>query len=175
MGMATATHIRIFSSASEDWRTPAIYTQAAREVMGAIDLDPASTALANREIGARKFYDKKADGLRRYWRGRVWLNPPYGRFGRISLATLWSEKLIAEHAAGRVEQAVMLANASTDAAWFTPLWRYPICFVHRRIRFLHPDGMRSLVPTHPSVFIYIGRRRKRFANVFGEFGHIVLP
>jgi hypothetical protein len=167
--------MRIFSSASEDWRTPAIYTQAACEVMGAIDLDPASSAVANRDLGAHKFYDKKADGLRRSWHGRVWLNPPYGRIGNTSFAKLWSEKLVEEHAAGRVEQAILLTNASTDAAWFTPLWKHPICFVRRRIRFLRSDGLRAAVPTHASVFVYIGRRRKRFANVFGQFGHIVSP
>jgi predicted transcriptional regulator len=39
-------------SDQNDWRTPRKFLDAAREVMGAIDLDPASSAEANGTVGA---------------------------------------------------------------------------------------------------------------------------
>ena len=48
--------------------------------MGGIDLDPASCAEANKIVQAKQFYSQRDDGLKQPWFGRIWLNPPYGRF-----------------------------------------------------------------------------------------------
>ena len=42
--------------------------------MGGIDLDPASSAEAQKTIKAKKFFSAADDGLGKKWRGRVWLN-----------------------------------------------------------------------------------------------------
>lgn len=169
--MAKETHLRILSSESNDWYTPAVYIEAARVVMGGIDLDPASCELANRTVRADRYFDQSADGLSLDWAGRVWLNPPYGRGG----AKAWSRKLITEHERGTVSQAVLLVNASTDTRWFQPFWAYPICFVRGRIRFAKAGFRGYRGPTHGSAFVYFGGRVKRFRKTFGAFGHIALP
>ena len=68
----------IYSSLSNDWYTPAIYVEAARNVLAEIDLDPASCRAANRILKANPVSDTHTDGLSHDWPGRVWLNPPYG-------------------------------------------------------------------------------------------------
>ncbi|MFA6385960.1 MAG: hypothetical protein WCW29_04420, partial [Candidatus Paceibacterota bacterium] len=40
----------LYNSGNFEWYTPSVYIEAAREVMGSIDIDPASTALANETI-----------------------------------------------------------------------------------------------------------------------------
>ena len=48
-----------------------------------LDLDPASSSVANEKIGADKFFDEEADGLKREWRGRVWLNYGERSYGEM--------------------------------------------------------------------------------------------
>jgi hypothetical protein len=50
-------------SDQNDWRTPRKYLDAVREVMGAIDLDPASSKEANETVQAKKFYTEADNGL----------------------------------------------------------------------------------------------------------------
>ena len=64
------------SSESFEWWTPSPYVEAARQVLGAIDLDPASCARANETVKAAGFFDIDADGVTQDWPGRVFMNPP---------------------------------------------------------------------------------------------------
>ncbi|MGI8553471.1 MAG: DNA N-6-adenine-methyltransferase [Dehalococcoidia bacterium] len=165
----------LHSSESADWYTPAESVNAARTLMGGIDLDPASCALANETVQAARYYTAEENGLRQPWYGRVWLNPPYGRTtdGRSNQG-LWSTRLIAEYETGAVTEAVLLVNAATDTTWFRPLWRYWICLVYDRIEFDSPAGERNS-PTHGSAFVYLGHQGERFRTIFEPFGRVVAP
>jgi len=66
------------SSESTEHMTPADYVEAAREVLGVIELDPASSELANGTVRARRYFTKADDGFAQRWGGRVFLNPPGG-------------------------------------------------------------------------------------------------
>ena len=91
------------SSKSREWYTPSVFTDLAREVMGEIELDPASTSLAQGWINAKKYFTIADDGLNRNWSGKVWLNPPYGRNTK-----LWIEKLMRSYFNGEVTEAITL-------------------------------------------------------------------
>lgn len=56
---------------SDEWYTMPRYIEAARTVLGHIDLDPASTERANRIIKATHYYTKQDDGLTQHWSGKV--------------------------------------------------------------------------------------------------------
>jgi hypothetical protein len=154
------------SSRSVEWYTPAVYVEAARQVLGGIDLDPASCTQANEVVQAARFYGLANDGLEREWRGRVFLNPPFNRAGDFVT------KLLAEHDAGRVAAAVVLLNAyGFDAAWFQPLAGYPLCLTDHRISFRSPTGEPG-GPMNANLFVYLGGERLRFARVFARFGNV---
>jgi DNA polymerase I-like protein with 3'-5' exonuclease and polymerase domains len=157
------------SHETNEWFTPAHIIDAARAVLGSIDLDPASCTAANQTVGATKFYDQETDGLAQQWRGRVWMNPPYGHW-----AGKFAAKLLAEYQVGNITAAIALLGAPTVSnKWFKPLHDFPICFPTRRIQFTGADGKQGENNnSRGSIFIYFGPDRERFAEVFSQFGRI---
>jgi len=162
--------VNLKGAVSTEWYTPAEYVDAAREVMGGIDLDPASSALANETVRATRFYDKTDNGLERDWAGRVWLNPPYGKGTGLFVTKLTYEY---EHGYGPVSAAILLINAyGFDTVWFQPLWSGLLCFTDHRISFTSPQRGTG-GPANANLFVYLGGDCHRFREVFGQFGHIV--
>jgi phage N-6-adenine-methyltransferase len=156
------------SSVTVEWYTPARYVEAARDVLGGIDLDPASSEMANRTVQAPAYYDEDDDGLTRDWHGRVWLNPPYGKG-----TGLFASKLVEEYKQRRVTAAVLLINAyGFDSSWFQPLWDHLLCFTDHRIVFTSPQRGTG-GPANANLFVYLGPAEQRFADVFSGFGAIV--
>jgi len=158
------------STTGNVWYTPEIYVNAAREVMGSIDLDPATDEEGNKIIKAINIIteDDDPDGLNQDWYGNIWLNPPYGQG-----SGLFTSKLIKEYYDKRVKQAVLLLNAyGFDSLWFQPLWQFPICFTDHRIKFTNPNR-ESGGPANANIFIYLGDNREKFKDVFSEFGHVI--
>lgn len=156
-------------SNSSEWFTPKIYVDAAREVLGGIDLDPASCEAANEIVQATKIFTKEDNGLAQAWGGRVWLNPPYG-----GMSGPFTQKLISHYLDGNVSKAILLLNSNaTDTKWFRPLWDYMLCFTNHRIKFLSPPGTKKSNSTHGNVFVYFGPDEEKFGIIFQKFGAVV--
>jgi hypothetical protein len=164
------------SSESNEWYTPAQYIDAVYDVMGQIDVDPASNAEANELVAATTYYDINSDGFNREWHGTVFMNPPYGRDAELAMSNQakWTKRLIEQYNAGITTEAILLVNAVTDRRWFAPLWDYPICFTNHRVPFYRPGGDAGAQPVIGSVFVYFGSNSMRFADVFKQFGAVVL-
>lgn len=158
---------------SNEWYTPPRYIEAARTVMGGIDLDPASCEFANRIVQATQFYTKKENGLLFSWHGRVWLNPPYGKTqqGQASNLEYFTRYLVEQYHKGNVTEAILLIPVNTATRWFDTLWQYPICFPRARIRFYNEQG-RSNGVSFGTCFVYLGPHEQRFIEVFQRFGKI---
>jgi phage N-6-adenine-methyltransferase len=164
--------LNTLTSKSNEWYTPQRYVDAARELMGGIDLDPASNSTANETVKAANFYDSTSNGLDKDWTGRVWLNPPYGRDEAGSNQDIWSRRLIEQYNASITTEAVLLVNAAVDTKWFQRLFDYPICFPDHRINFYSPENSVS-GSTHGSAFVYFGSQVEKFVEMFSEFGTVV--
>jgi len=171
---------------SPEWYTPAPFVEAARDVMGGIDLDPASHEEANRTVKATRFFTAEDDGLKQAWSGRVFLNPPGGL-----VADFW-RKLIAEMPfilkaiwiGYSLEQLQTLQQAGARQ---TPL-DFPMCVTARRIAFVENEAKRAereakLIaagkkpnvkssPSHSNYITYIGEDADTFRRVFAQFGNV---
>jgi hypothetical protein len=163
-----------FSSESVQWYTPPSYIEAVRDVLGSIDLDPASCEVANEAVGAREIFDgtPERDGLKRKWHGRVFLNPPYGTVDGESLAGLFCSKAVSEYESGN-EEAVILVNSSHSQRWQACLYDYAVCFVDHRIKFVSGDGEQNENPTFQNIFVYLGKDRAKFDRAFSRFGYVM--
>jgi len=156
------------NSGDNEWYTPADYIKAAKAVMGDIDLDPASSDVANSVVGAYKFYTEADNGLSKRWSGRVWMNPPYAQ----PLIAQFAERLAESFAAGDVTEACVLVNNATETAWCSALITpaSAICFPRGRIKFWHPR--KESAPLQGQLIIYLGPRPADFRAEFRQFGPV---
>jgi hypothetical protein len=171
------------SSESNEWYTPAHVIELARDVLGGIDLDPASSTEANETVKALSYCTIEEDGYSQPWGDtenptRVWLNPPYGKEDgeRETNAMRWSRKLISEYNAGRVDSAILLVKAALGYEWFEQLWYdYPTCLLRKRLSFVRPDGSGDGQAKHATALIYLGKDVDHFRSAFRSIGRVILP
>lgn len=116
--------------AKDEWLTP----PEVLEVLGSFDLDPCAPVNRPWEM-ARDHFTVDCDGLQREWKGRVWLNPPYGpETGK------WLGRL-AGHGNG-----IALIFARTETRFFFDhVWgrASAVLFLKGRLHFYHVDGSRA--------------------------------
>lgn len=155
------------SDDSYEWYTPIEYIEAARNVMGSIDLDPATSEQAQAAIQAGYFFTRDDDGLSHQWFGNVWLNPPYN----MPLIEQFIDKTIGEYKSGLVNSAIVLTNNSTDTGWFHKLAQYPFCLTRGRIQFW--NGEDKLATRQGQAIFHLGDDIDKFVTEFSRFGLVV--
>lgn len=158
------------NSGENEWYTPKEYIEAARKVMGEIDLDPASCKSANVTVGATSYFSRSNDGLAKEWSGRVWMNPPYAS----DLISKFTAKLTQHYLRDEVQEALVLVNNATDTTWFQDMAQHAnaICLLRGRVRFWGPDGHVG-APLQGQVVLYFGANQKEFEGHFEQFGLVV--
>lgn len=154
-----------FNSGNNEWYTPKEYIEAARSVMGSIDVDPASNDIAQKIVNAATYYTAETNGLDKTWEGNVWLNPPYAS----DLIGKFADKLIQEQE--HYKQAIVLVNNATETEWFNKIISIAsaVCFPKGRVKFYMPDG-RTGAPLQGQAVLYIGSRPEAFASAFCKLG-----
>lgn len=162
--------ICLLHTGDQESYTPAKYIEAAREVMGSIDLDPASNDLAQKTVQAATHYTKEDNGLDKPWAGagNIFLNPPYSH----PEVKYFVDKLLRELTQG--QQAILLTNNNTDTNFFQDAARQAaaVCFTKGRINFLKSDGSISS-PTNGQAFFYFGAHKSKFIEIFSSFGLVM--
>ena len=154
------------NSGNNEWYTPRYIIEAARNTMGSIDLDPASSAIANQIVGAKNYYTKEDNGLSQPWYGNIWLNPPYSR----SLISQFSSAVTNKRR--DFNQAIVLVNNATETLWFDNLTKSSCsaCFLDHRIKFIDGTGKQGGSSMQGQILIYFGTDIQKFKENFSPFG-----
>lgn len=189
LGMSKTPKPVQHSSASNEHYTPKDIVEAAREVLGTIELDPASCQLGNSVVGAMAWYgpgsELAEDGLAEPWLGKVFLNPPGGKvpeaykgLGTKSNAALWWSALAGYWQEGEVEAAIFVGftlevlRAAQALDVPQPL-DFPLCVPKSRIAFDTEDRGRrvpSSSPSHANVIVYLPPVKTRTAKGLKSYG-----
>ena len=151
-------------NSTTDWHTPFEYIEAARIVLGGIDLDPASSELANQTVKATEYFTTDDNGLNHEWHGRIWLNPPFAS----GLIERFVDKLLAS----TFEAAIILVDNATETRWFRKLAdnSSAIVFTTGRINFFKGGTHEAGSPTRGQTFFYFGSAPDKFFATFQQFG-----
>lgn len=175
-----------------EYYTPTKIAEAARRVMGRIDLDPASSIAANEFIKAERIFTEADNGLAHEWFGKVWMNHPFHAgwnacddacqrktcekrghvYHDIPSNEDWISKLETGYKHSRVVEACCITFAATSERWFQPLLKRPQCFLSPRTNYLLPDGSTLKGVSKGSAVTYYGEHVDRFAAEFCAFGQV---
>lgn len=141
------------------WLTPKAYLDA----LGPFDFDPCAAPEPRPWPTAREHNVLPSDGLTVPWKGRVWLNPPYGKEAAAFMARM------VRHGNGTA-----LIFARTETEWFGHAWcGTAMLFPKRRITFCTPDGRPGPGNSGaPSVFVAYGgydAQRLRDSGIEGRY------
>ncbi len=170
------------SSKHSNWITPSYIIKMVTEVLGEIELDPASDNIANEIVQAKKYYTQKDDSLNmKKWCSTpktIYLNPPGGKVNNQSLSALYWGKLMQHLEAGLVKHAIYM-GFSLEQLRVTQNYHkhsipdFPVCIPRQRIKFLDPTMNGRERPSHANVIVYIPGRISRtivFRDVFEDIG-----
>lgn len=178
--MTNALH----SSKSNEWYTPSWIVKMIHEVLGQVDLDPASSLVANQRIKAKRIFTQNDDSLNLTWSTEpqtIYLNPPGGKIGNKSQTALFWQKLIDFRNQGLLTEAIFmgfsLEHMAVTQGCTDSICNFPVCIPRKRIKFVSPSG-ESNSPTHSNVICYLPSLKdntRLFTEVFSEIGAIMLP
>lgn len=169
-GLLSLAHVARATGENE-WYTPQYIIEAARNVMGIINVDPASSVLANEIIQAKKYFTKEENGLTQKWEGNVWMNPPYSQ----PLVAQFCDLLIEKYCLGEIIQACVLVNNATETGFYQNMMNYckAICFIKGRVKFIDKNGESTGAPLQGQTVLYFGDNVKFFGEVFSKFGVVL--
>ena len=180
-------------SGNQEYYSPLQVLDLARQVLGTIDLDPASCSTANINVGAKQFYTKEDDGLSKPWHGNVWMNHPFSKGEKSCRAKcgkkkcgyrghcitqdipgngIWTNKLVSEYQLGNVTEAICITFASMSEKWMQPLIPFAQCFPVGRINYVQQNGAILRGVTKGSVITYIGPNEDKFREIFSQLGQV---
>jgi ParB family chromosome partitioning protein len=169
---------------SPHWYTPQVYVDAAREVMGDIDIDPATDERAQKRIKAKVYHTDtpEKDAFKFHWYGRMLLCPPYAE----GLIDRFFYKVIEEHKFGNLIEGVIITHTiDTGNDYFIDILNFAdsICFIRGPIEWVKGHLAEEIVmeemgipwkpkdySKHYNCAIYFGPNRVKFMNVFSQFG-----
>lgn len=178
--------------------TNADLVASANELLGGIDLDPASSQFANQYVQAKKFYTPTDDGLNEQpWFDSVYLFPPSGTYfwdlknqkWKLTRTTakslrsshaVWFAKLYKSWLLNEIEQGLFFTNCPDIIRYDQKIFDFPVCILRVCPTLLRrkDDGVINH-KTSTSVLVYLqpkdrsGEATQRFIDIYSTKGRVL--
>jgi phage N-6-adenine-methyltransferase len=140
-------HQRATSTGITDWPTPQWVVDQLAAEFGPFELDPAATA---ENAKAPAYFTADSDGLVQPWHGRVFCNPPHGRY----VTPRWLAKARAEVDSGHAVRVVCLVPARVGTWWWRECEADPAVFVRVIGRTRWRVDARGEAPFDSAVIVF---------------------
>jgi hypothetical protein len=168
------------SSAENDWISPIDIIKKVKNVLGYIDLDPASSLEANIIVGANKIYTIADDMLKQQFDcGTFYMNPPFGKIGTKSQAGIFCEYVVDQYEKGNIKSGgIILVHSRLGYLWHEQLMdKLPSIILKERIKFINANTMKqgAMAKTTQTLFLVGVGFLREFINEFEEIGRLYLP
>lgn len=172
--------------------TPPWLAKKARNILGGIDLDPFSCCAANTLIEADNYYSLTEDGIDGFkwpWAGKVFCNPPGGRYrtedgiSHNSQALAWYQ--LHEHWRKRLVTEAIFICFNLELFRYVQTYdcrhpiEFPSCYPKDRIQFYDQNLRLETSPAHSNSIIYLppqqyeaGEKIARFRKAFIDTGYL---
>jgi len=178
--------------------TNADLVTAAHSLLGEIDLDAASSKLANTYVEATNFYTPQDDGLNHIeWFGKVYVFPPSGSYyfdkrldkwkmtrsnatAITSSHAVWFHRLYRAWLSKEIEQGLYFTNCPDMIRYEQKIFDFPVCILKtcpELVKF-SSEGI-STQRTCTSLVIYLqpqddaSAATQRFIDIYSEKGRIL--
>ena len=171
---------------------------AAHSLMGDIDLDVASSKVANEYVSATNFFTPQDDGLNEQkWFGKVYLFPPSGvyffdrnkdkwRMTRrnatkiISSHCIWFHKLYKSWMRNDIEQGLYFTNCPDMIRYEQKIFDFPVCILKTAPQLIK-NSSKGITShrTSTSLLVYLqpknrsGEATQDFIDIYSEKGRIL--
>jgi phage N-6-adenine-methyltransferase len=143
-----------------------------------IDLDPASSKIANDTVKAKTYFNSEQNGLFKSWEGydNVFLNPPYSEIG------VWVRKIANEFKQPKSpKEMVVICPVRSESPWFQEILQIKslqfVFFKKGRCPFSDPNGVIHKKPPFSTCIFVFGSKSlgEKFTQAFKNEGSFVKP
>jgi len=171
---------------------------SAHALMNGIDLDVASSKVANEYVQAEKFYSPMDDGLNvQEWSGKVYLFPPGGAYfwqkkmdrwkmtrssspSMVSSHAVWFRKLYRTWFKKDVKQALYFSNCPDMIRYEQKIFDFPVCIL-KTPPLLVKNTSQGIAShkTCTSLIVYLppltdtGKAVQKFIDLYQDKGRIL--
>lgn len=171
---------------------------AAHGLLGGIELDVASSKVANTFVQAEKFYTPSDDGLNaQEWHGKVYLFPPSGAYfwdkksdkwkmtrssspSLVSSHAIWFRKLFKFWYSRQVSEALYFSNCPDMIRYEQQIFDFPVCILRTAPNLIKNTSQGiGKHKTCTSLLVYLPPLKntedaiQNFVDIYSEKGRVL--
>ena len=178
-GVPTPRYSPVAKSGDDEWYTPPEIVEIARQTMGTIDLDPASSPEANAIVQAKTYYTKEDNGMNHPWYGRVFMNPPYAGTNIMNGKRAFIAKLVKHYLDGDITEACAVCPIDFSPSWGNPLRENADAFFFSkgRLKFWKHNAPDADPQGNGTLLVYFGHQAQHFEKICQKYhpGIVLFP